>query len=61
VKLAIEFECRTGQRSGDLTLGQLAARTATLRELDKLKTFEMAKAVAVAMSGDEKAWTALTE
>lgn len=44
-----------------MTLGQLTARTATLREMDKLRTFEMAKAVAVAMSGDEKAWNALTE
>ncbi|CUW87464.1 hypothetical protein AGR2A_Cc120057 [Agrobacterium genomosp. 2 str. CFBP 5494] len=29
--------------------------------MDKLRTFEMAKAVAVAMSGDAKAWDALTK
>ncbi len=61
IKLAVEFECRTGRSAGDLTLGQLAARTETLREIEKLRTFEMAKAVATAMSGNEKAWDALTE
>ncbi|MDX1216315.1 hypothetical protein [Sinorhizobium meliloti] len=61
VRLAVEYECRTGRHAGDLTLGQLAARTATLRQMEKLRTFEMAKAVATAMSGNEKAWDALTE
>jgi hypothetical protein len=59
--LALEYECRTGATAMNMTMGQLIARTRKLQELDKLQTFVMAQAVATAMSGDEKAWNALTD
>lgn len=43
-----------------MTIGQLIARSRKLQEIDKLKTLQMANAVATAMSGEEKAWDALT-
>jgi hypothetical protein len=61
VKLAVEYECRTGRSAGPLRIGQLMARIYTLRSLDKMKTMDMARAVATAMSGNEKAWTALMD
>lgn len=45
----------------NMTMGQLTARLLTFRDIDKAKNIEMAKAVNAAMSGDEKAWNALTE
>ncbi len=45
----------------DMTIGQLVARIRKLQEIDKLKTLQAANATAVGMSGDEKAWNALTE
>lgn len=44
----------------DMTIGQLVARTRKMQEIDKLRTLQMANAVATAMSGEEKAWDALT-
>jgi hypothetical protein len=58
--LALEFECRTGRSAMDMTIGQLLARSRKMQEIDKLKTLQMANAVATAMSGEEKAWDALT-
>ena len=59
--MALEFECRTGRSGMDMTIGQLVARIRKLQEIDKLKTLQAANATAVGMSGDEKAWNALTE
>lgn len=44
----------------DMTIGQLLARNRKMQEIDKLKTLQMARAVATAMSGGENEWDALT-
>ncbi len=37
------------------------ARIHTLRAMDRMKMVDMARAVATAMSGEEKAWDALMD
>ncbi|MGO7273941.1 hypothetical protein ACCT18_01385 [Rhizobium ruizarguesonis] len=59
--MAVRYECMTGRHAGDLTLGQLSARMATLMEIEKHRTVNTANAVAVALSGSEKDWEALTK
>lgn len=59
VKLALEYEVVTGRSGMDFTPTELVWRVRVMSEREKLNTFSMARAVAVGMSGDEKAWKTL--
>jgi len=59
MKLAVEYEVRTGRSPWDMTIGQLLFRLKLVDQQDKAQTQRMAMAVAVAMSGNKEAWAAL--
>ena len=59
VKLAAEYEIRTGRSAKTLTIGQLLFRLKILEQREKADTQLQAMAVAVAMSGKPEAWEAL--
>ncbi len=57
--MALEYELETGRSGMDFTPDELIWRSLVIRDRSKERTVQMANAVAVAMSSDQKAWDLL--